>query len=98
MDLKKKFDELPEARNGGDQKRENHLINPKELQVAPFQGDAMKFNYFIEDTKGFLDIIRPELCPLVEWLEFQPELVDMLSAEATMVQKQRSSERVPELA
>ena len=53
------------------------LVNPKELKVREFDGEADKFRDFLEDPKSYFEIIQPDLSELVEWVEYQPAHLPM---------------------
>ena len=76
-DLELKLDEL----RGNERGREPQgmsLINPKELKVKEFDGTERDFNDFLEDTKAYFEIVKPELSSLIEWIEFQPGVIDQI--------------------
>ena len=48
--------------------------------MKPFEGVG-NFLEFVHDLKGYFEVMRPDLCPLLDWIECQPELVDIKVAE-----------------
>ena len=57
------------------------LVNPKDIKVREFEGNEKDFRDFIDDSKMFFEIVRPQLAELIEWLQGQPDLVDVSDAE-----------------
>ena len=54
-----------------------HLTNDKDFKVRAFDGDEKHFHNFLDDSKAYFEVIRPELAEIVEWLEMQPKALDM---------------------
>ena len=75
VDLELKLDEL-RGNSRGSGPHGMTLINPKELKVKEFDGTERDFNDFLEDTKAYFEIVKPELSALIEWVEFQPGVID----------------------
>ena len=55
------------------------LINPKELKVKEFDGSDKDFRDFLEASRAYFEIVKPQLSELIEWIEFQPGVVDMVT-------------------
>ena len=56
------------------------LINPEDMKVREFDGDK-GFSGFIEDTKAYFEVVKPMLALAVEWIEYQPGILEGAEAK-----------------
>ena len=56
------------------------LINPKDMKVREFDGDR-GFSSFIEDTKAYFEVVKPVLAETIEWVEYQPGVLENVGAK-----------------
>ena len=80
-DMKMQMDQQGQAgafgprQDAGRRESDQPLINPKDMKVREFDGDK-GFTAFIEDTKAYFEVVRPNLAKTIEWIEYQPGVLE----------------------